>query len=417
MKNGSSVVVAIAGALVGHLFVFLLIVALFSLTGALGAKGTAAPPVEEVTIMLADLVNEETLQPKEQSQHYVRTDADQETTKPEKAPFHSDHNTRAASEAPAVADAPPVPTIQSDRQLPVFEMRDRKYVDGEFSEVSKQSQPAPDGAAAASRAQVRPELAPKPDMIPAQASAAVLPEAPSRQPDTEKLADKPEEDRSPEVAPDLPPLADGLKKTAERADQPTEAAKIRPSEQVGRSAEPVPVDPAKPLLEQKPNPMAVTRPTLPDQPAAQSATAGARGAPDAPPTPKPPSRETAFNPETHRNQTQGSIGRRGEAAVDAEANALGRYKKQVLQTIERKWHQYRGKYADFVTYGTLRITFRVDRQGNPKGMRIVRNDTSAVTAEFTVKAILDADIPPMPADVATLLGERGLEIDYRVLLY
>ena len=96
---------------------------------------------------------------------------------------------------------------------------------------------------------------------------------------------------------------------------------------------------------------------------------------------------------------------------------MGRYKKQVLQTIERKWHQYRGKYADFVSYGTLRITFRVDRQGNPKGMRIVRNDTSAVTAEFTVKAILDADIPPMPADVATLLGERGLEIDYRVLLY
>ena len=60
---------------------------------------------------------------------------------------------------------------------------------------------------------------------------------------------------------------------------------------------------------------------------------------------------------------------------------------------------------------------RVDRQGNPKGMRIVRNDTSAVTAEFTVKAILDAEIPPMPADVAALLGERGLEIDYRVLLY
>lgn len=278
MKNGSSVVVAVAGALAGHLFVFLLIVALFSLTGALGAKGNVHFWWRKSRSCWLIWSTRKRFSPRNRASTMCEPMRDQEATKPENAPFHSDHNTRARlRKRPRWRTRPQSPTIQSDRQLPVFEMRDRKYVDGSSPRSRNKVSRLLTRLRRLLRLKSGWELAPKPEMIPAQASAAVLPEAPSRQPDTEKLADKPEEDRSPEVAPDLPPLADGLKKTAERADQPTEAAKIRPSEQVGRSAEPVPVDPVKPLLEQEPNPMAVTRPAPPDQPAAQSATAGARG--------------------------------------------------------------------------------------------------------------------------------------------
>jgi len=38
-------------------------------------------------------------------------------------------------------------------------------------------------------------------------------------------------------------------------------------------------------------------------------------------------------------------------------------------------------------------------------------------AEFTLKAIREADIPPMPSEVAAQVGEDGLAIHYDVIIY
>ena len=147
----------------------------------------------------------------------------------------------------------------------------------------------------------------------------------------------------------------------------------------------------------------------PAQPQAASA--------DIPPSPKPPSDTPAFTPETVARTVQGTISNRGDApALNVEATDLGRYKKAVTQAVERQWHRYREKNADFVTYGSLRVSFRVGKDGKARNLKLVKNDANAVMAEFTLRAILDAKLPEMPANVASQIG-NSLDFSYNVIIY
>jgi len=117
------------------------------------------------------------------------------------------------------------------------------------------------------------------------------------------------------------------------------------------------------------------------------------------------------------NKVSGTISNRGKAALNVEESELGKYKKAVTQAIERKWHRYRQNYADFVTYGSLRLKFKVNERGTPVNLKIAKNNSNAIMTEFTLKSILDADIPPMPKKIKELLRGRGLEITYDVIIY
>ena len=108
--------------------------------------------------------------------------------------------------------------------------------------------------------------------------------------------------------------------------------------------------------------------------------------------------------------------RKDTPALNVEATDVGRYKKAVTQAVERQWHRYREKNADFVTYGTLRVQFRVGKDGRARNLKLVKNDANAVMAEFTLRAILDAKLPEMPPNVATQIG-NSLEFSYNVIIY
>jgi outer membrane biosynthesis protein TonB len=154
-------------------------------------------------------------------------------------------------------------------------------------------------------------------------------------------------------------------------------------------------------------PQVAQTPPSPSQPAS----------PDLPPSPKLPSDTPAFTPETAARKVEGTISNRSDkAALDVEATDLGRYKKEVTQAIERQWHRYREQNASFVTYGSLRVSFRIDPGGAARNLKIVRNDANAVMANFTLRSILDAKIPKMPPEVATQVGQ-GLEFSYNVIIY
>ena len=104
-------------------------------------------------------------------------------------------------------------------------------------------------------------------------------------------------------------------------------------------------------------------------------------------------------------------------SFDVESSAMGKYKKAVTDAVERQWHRYREKNLDYVTYGTLKVKFRVDKSGKPRNLKLVKNDANAVMAEFTLRGVLDAEIPEMPEEVASMLGPSGLEISYDVIVY
>ena len=195
------------------------------------------------------------------------------------------------------------------------------------------------------------------------------------------------------------------------ADRDKKSSAEAPAEERGEPAAPDTPKPASiPPVTRPMVPPAPQSPATPTPP--QTATA------DIPPNPKPPSDTPAFTPETRARKMKGSAAKVGNTpAFDVEANAIGRYKKQVTQAVERLWHRYRENNAQWVTYGTLTVKFRVDKNGVPRNLKLVKNNANAVMAEFTLKAVLEADIPKMPNDVALLLGNRGLEISYDVIIY
>ena len=112
-----------------------------------------------------------------------------------------------------------------------------------------------------------------------------------------------------------------------------------------------------------------------------------------------------------------NIGR--NAAVDAEKTPLGQYKKQVGQAVERRWHALRQQNAAFVSFGSLKISFLVDRNGHvaPKQINLLHRDANTVVTDFSIRAITEAKIPPMPAEIITLLGNQPLEVTYDIIIY
>jgi outer membrane biosynthesis protein TonB len=464
MSDNQKVIFSILGAVVGHLLLFLLLGLLFAVSSLLapqtGEAAAPAPAPQELTIMLADLMEQVELTPKDLTQRYMRTDADQESlAKPENAPFHSDRNTLATSQRPPdPASDLDAPTVVGRTDLPFIEIRDREFVDGEFLDQSVASAPSPAAAAPMSApAAAQPSLT----LNEAAASKPTPIRDPSEQETEQKLetdadpSDRPKE--APKTTPTTPAEADTPPdKTAEKetqpdaptiTDTPTMAlrqesvetpfaadpvAMARPTTEPDRDAEAkkktdefdeaaAPETPlaasampvAKPFLPSPPLPP-VEQPTPPSPTKANSAAAS----PDIPPNPKPPSDSPAFTPETRARSMQGNVDNIGNTpSFNVEASALGKYKKLVTQAVERQWHRYRQQNGAFVTYGTLKVKFRVDREGTPRGLKIVKNEANAVMADFTLRAVLDADIPPMPADVASMLGGSGLEITYDVIVY
>lgn len=111
----------------------------------------------------------------------------------------------------------------------------------------------------------------------------------------------------------------------------------------------------------------------------------------------------------------------GAAGVDEKESPKERYIRLVRGQVEKKWHSYSRLRRDGLTYGRLETVFYVTKKGRVEDVRIV-NDTESnpVLTEFTLKAIMDAEIPPMPSAVFFSLpmnDPERLKIPYDVLVY
>ena len=159
-------------------------------------------------------------------------------------------------------------------------------------------------------------------------------------------------------------------------------------------------------------------------PLAPSTQEGAMSAAPSQPLEKPmpqPVDELLFSkgvsPEEQQSVINGSLMREGADAVDAIGTPMGKYKKAVRDVISAKWHEYRQKNADFVTWGILKLEFSVDRSGRVHDLQITKNEANAMLAEFSLRAIREATLPPMSAEVAESVGAKGLVIQYDIIIY
>jgi hypothetical protein len=150
--------------------------------------------------------------------------------------------------------------------------------------------------------------------------------------------------------------------------------------------------------------MLTKRPTPPPQP--ETATP-----PPKPQTSVAPQPSSVYRPERQATRLSGNISNRGIAAVNALGTPLGRYQKIVTDSIGSRWYAYTQSKIDLITIGTLRVHFVVDRNGKIQNLRILGNTSNETFANICLQSILDANLPPIPDDVAASLPPEGLDCD------
>ena len=442
MSRGQKLLLSMLGSILLHCILGVMLVSgvLVPNIRATHHDDAIAEP-EEVVVMLSDILP----QPLdgEREKMFVRTDPDSESDEaPVDARFESDRNTLAATEnlpEPAPESIDGMPTIVGRIERPGLELRDRDFSDGEEPGAEGSIElPAPGSPAVTTtsgsqfedQVQAADPIAggghPASDVAlekSNQDNGSGDAEGATESPEVAEKLQRPEQETSDmsvdEVVADTTrnPLignsAEVMALDGDSENQDAETEKPMSGEVVGSPAGPKETQektasdlPPAPTGRKK-RPAGETSSDIADggAMAANSSSASTAG--------NPP----AFSPETRANHVSGTLSNLGDrASVDAEGTELGRYKQGVVTAIEKSWHRYRLSNRDDVTAGNLRLRFRIDSSGQVRNLKILRNEANTGMTEFTLKAILAADIPAMPADVAGLLGSEGLVMNYTILV-
>ncbi|MFL6513748.1 MAG: hypothetical protein ACJ8M1_01860 [Chthoniobacterales bacterium] len=149
--------------------------------------------------------------------------------------------------------------------------------------------------------------------------------------------------------------------------------------------------------------MLTTRPTPAEQ-AQQPATPAPQPAVAQPQRPN-----QAYRPQRQKTQIGGNISNRGISSVNALGTPLGRYEKIVNDAIGSRWYAYTQSKMGLLNIGTLHAHFVVDRTGKIKSLKILNNSSNETFANVCLQSIMDANLPPIPDDVADTLPPEGLD--------
>ena len=159
-----------------------------------------------------------------------------------------------------------------------------------------------------------------------------------------------------------------------------------------------PIQPAKGVIPSNPattppaNSRPLTTPTLPPSPADRQ--------------------PEAYQPQTRVTRLRGGISNRGLPSAAAAATPLGKYRKQISDAIGMQWYAYVNNELSLLVPGTVEIRFTVLADGKVKILEILRNTSNTSFEATSVRAILDAQIPPIPPDLLPVLQDGRIEVDF-----
>ena len=333
---------------------------------------------------------------------YLRTTQSEPEEAPERAAFQSDRNTNAASELPPSPDVTvPLPT-QQGADIPVIELASREYADGKIAEDRTLGDMVPEAdpsaTASPAEAQLASPLMPSPLAPIEQESGEDTPEPGEDDEFAEEAAPRQPEDTFAED-PDSDLLVARARRPLAVFDKPRETEREGELTERKRPRQGVADAPREPF-----DPLAEHRPPSPVAPALRP------GVKDAD--------LDLFQPQTRKNEIRGMISNRGSAAADTVDTPLGRYMRKVTSAIEKEWNRKRVAKSDFVTYGNIRLRFQVNRKGKVEGLKIVNRDgANAIMQDFTLSAVLEAPIPPIPTGLLPILEKEKLPVTYDIIIY
>lgn len=350
----------IAGALALLLQVLVLLAFGWLLTAPRDEAWAAdRPPPEQsrevVVLTPMEIVEEEERPP--EALTFVETSPDQVQEAPERPTnLISDRDTRAASAAEAALEEGPVlPTLEGV-EAPGFELADSEFRDG------------PDEASASDDA----------------ATSDMPGEMPAEEQDTGELvvvepgeADEPGEAAAPGIdLPELVPLPE-----------------VRPLPDLAEQEEREPADDADGTAEKDGL-----------QPRVDSGAVA----------------DSGFQPQRRQRTFEGTISQSGVDSLDAEDTPLGRYLRQVSRVITRDWQRAcrRNENMVHIRSGFVRVGFSIDRNGRVVGARAIDvRDAGQIQTLFTVEAVRNATLPPIPAEVREMLPGETLEMAFNFLFF
>jgi len=205
------------------------------------------------------------------------------------------------------------------------------------------------------------------------------------------------------------------------APLPSQTGKDRPFVDLETHASSLQTNGAQPqpsaAPEETPAPSAVPQPTLQPAPisaAEQFAILTARPTPAVKPS---TAAASAYRPYKDRTRISGRITNRGVSSVNALGTPLGRYMKFLLDAVGSRWYTYLDQRIDLISIGTTRVVFTVDRSGEVKNLKVVENTANEALANVCIQSIQEAQLPPMPDDLAATLPAEGLDMDIPFTIY
>ncbi len=112
----------------------------------------------------------------------------------------------------------------------------------------------------------------------------------------------------------------------------------------------------------------------------------------------------------------GSISRMGEASVDVADTPLGRHKGSISKAVNVEWLAYCQKYKNLIAPGAFTLNFIVDPDGRVDKITItnVKGNSEELNTQkaFTMNAVRNAKIPPMPKSARKELKGKALDVTY-----
>lgn len=210
---------------------------------------------------------------------------------------------------------------------------------------------------------------------------------------------------APPSAPDALPSVDGREDQGlDLADQRYSAGKTEstPAPQASAQAEAKPEASPTPRMESDLALLKAPTPTPAPKAKEKAKTAS---------TPSPNS-QAGFRPETRVTRLRGNVSSKGKASLEANATPLGRYKKQISDAIGSRWYYYVSSQMGLLNIGTVDIRFTVTPEGKIKAPQVLSNSSNESFASVSLASVVQAQIPPMPPEVAKLIENGRLEIDF-----
>lgn len=136
-----------------------------------------------------------------------------------------------------------------------------------------------------------------------------------------------------------------------------------------------------------------------------------------PPRPTPVPRHGGYQPYALKTAMSGSISNVGSSSVASVASPTGRYQAAIKALIAQRWQGAVHAKGDLAQVGSVTVRFLVGMDGKARGIQVVSNTSNEALAAISLRAIMEAKAPPMPAEVVpeTSGGQMPMDLIFEIV--